>query len=74
MSTQSPTVFALPEHAHDELVDVRNQLRLLARLTVSVTATRARWCFARLSRDLDAVLDATHAPDDAARPVPQPGH
>jgi len=66
----APTVFALPEHAHLELIQIRDHLRLLTLL--SETGTNASrhdallqphalaWWFSRLSRDIDAIVDATY--------------
>src|SRR4249919_358182 len=66
----APTVFALPEQAHLELIQIRDHLRLLTLL--SETGTNASrhdallhphalaWWFSRLSRDIDAIVDATY--------------
>jgi hypothetical protein len=66
----APTVYALPEHAHLELIQIRDHLRLLSFL--SETGSNASrhdallrpdalaWWFTRLSRDIDAIVDATY--------------
>ena len=66
----APTVFAIPEHAHLELIQIRDHLRLLTLL--SETGTNASrhdallhphalaWWFSRLSRDIDAIVEATY--------------
>jgi hypothetical protein len=72
----APNVFAIPEHAHVELIQMRDHLRLLAFLSASgSTASRhdatlqpdaLAWWFSRLSRDIDEIVEATYWPADAA--------
>jgi hypothetical protein len=60
--------YVLPESAHLSLIQMRDHLRLLARLTdtgtaasdvtAKVTPDAMAWCFSRLARDLDAVIGA----------------
>ena len=76
----APTVYALPEHAHVELIQLRDHLRLMAQLTeVGSNASRhdARlrpdalaWWFSRLSRDIDAVVNATYWVKEVAESDP----
>jgi len=63
----SPAVI-IPQAAHLSLIQMRDHLRLLARLTDTGTVASAldarvapdamAWCFSRLARDLDAVIGA----------------
>lgn len=72
----TPAVYALPEHAHLELIQLRDHLRLMAQLTECGTnASRhdARlrpdalaWWFSRLSRDISGVVDATYWSNEVA--------
>ena len=65
-----PAVYALPEHAHLELIQLRDHLRLMAQLTecgsnASRHDARLRpdalaWWFTRLARDVDGIVDATY--------------
>lgn len=65
----APTVYVLPEHAHVELIQLRDHLRLMAQLTAcgsnaSRHDARLRpdalaWWFSRLSRDVASIVDAT---------------
>ncbi|MCC8363844.1 hypothetical protein LK996_12245 [Lysobacter sp. A6] len=74
--THAPTVYALPEHAHVELIQLRDHLRLMAQLTecgsnASRHDARLRpdalaWWFSRLSRDISAVVDATYFSSEVA--------
>lgn len=67
--TTTPAAWLLPEPAHLSLIQMRDHLRLLARLTdtgtaasdvaAKVTPDAMAWCFSRLARDLDDVIDAT---------------
>lgn len=67
---QSPTVLVLPESAHLDLVQMRDHLRLLAKLTDTGTAASDHdklfradalaWWFTRLARDLGEIVDATY--------------
>ena len=60
--------FFLPAAAHLSLIQMRDHLRLLARLTdtgtvasdlaARVAPDAMAWCFAHLARDLDAVIGA----------------
>jgi hypothetical protein len=66
----APTVYALPETAHVELIQIRDHLRLLTFLVDTGTnASRhdallrpdaLAWWFSRLSRDIDALVDAAY--------------
>ena len=68
--TTTPAAWLLPEPAHLSLIQMRDHLRLLARLTdtgaaasdaaAKVTSEAMAWCFSRLARDLDDVIDAAH--------------
>jgi hypothetical protein len=68
--TTTPAAWLLPEPAHLSLIQMRDHLRLLARLTdtgtaasdatAKVTPDAMAWCFSRLARDLDDVIDAAH--------------
>ena len=65
-----PAVYALPEHAHLELIQLRDHLRLMAQLTecgsnASRHDARLRpdalaWWFTRLARDVGGIVDATY--------------
>lgn len=67
---RAPTVYALPEHAHVELVQLREHLRLMAQLTDVGTVASAydarlrpdalAWWFLRLSRDIGAIVESTY--------------
>ena len=67
--TTTPAAWLLHEPAHLSLIQMRDHLRLLARLTdtgtaasdvtAKVTPDAMAWCFSRLARDLDDVIDAT---------------
>jgi hypothetical protein len=67
---RAPAVYVLPEKAHLELVEMREHLRLMARLAEPGTAAsdhhnvlRAHamaWWFKRVGRDIGRVLDATY--------------
>jgi hypothetical protein len=78
----APTVYVLPEQAHLALVQMRDHLRLLARLTETGTEASCHdnilrpdamaWCFSRLARDLDDIVGVAYwseaaAAEDAAR-------
>ena len=75
---QSPTVLVLPESAHLDLVQMRDHLRLLAKLTDTGTAASDHdklfradslaWWFTRLALDLGEILDATYWSGDVTRP------
>ena len=66
----APYIYALPESAHIEMIQLREHLRLLVTLTeVGSAASRhdtllrpdaLAWWFTRLSRDLDSIVDATY--------------
>ena len=70
------TMFSMPEDAHVCLVEMRNHLRLLAMLTdpdgntgrpeATFQAHALAWCFSRLERDVDAVVQATTVSSDYA--------
>ena len=72
---QSPTVLVLPESAHLDLIQMRDHLRLLAKLTDTGTAASDHdklfradslaWWFSRLARDLSEIVDATYWSGDA---------
>ena len=76
----APTVYALPEHAHVELIQLRDHLRLMAQLTeVGSNASRhdARlrpdalvWWFSRLSKDIDDIVGATYWSGEVAESAP----
>ena len=73
---ETPTVFVIPDHAHLELVQIRDHLRLLTRLTEPGTAASDHdmqlrphamsWWFSRLSRDIDHILEETYWSEAAA--------
>ena len=80
---RAPTIYAMPESAHIELVHLRNHLYLMAQLTAAGAAehdTRLRpealaWCFSRLRKDIDEIIAASSfctelatAFDSASRP------
>lgn len=64
------TVFAIPEEAHTDLVNVHNFARLMAQLTqvggnASTVDPRLRpdamaWCFERLAKELNAIIDVSY--------------
>ncbi|MUV13488.1 XAC0095 family protein [Noviluteimonas gilva] len=66
---RAPTVYALPESAHIELVQMRNHLQLMAQLTelgsgaigpdARLRPEALGWWFSRLQRDIDAVISAS---------------
>jgi hypothetical protein len=72
----APTVYALPEAAHVELIQIRDHLRLLCFLTdTGSNASRhdallrpdaLAWWFSRLSRDIDGIVEATYWSADVA--------
>jgi hypothetical protein len=72
----TPAVYALPEHAHLELIQLRDHLRLMAQLTecgsnASRHDARLRpdalaWWFTRLARDVAGIVDATYWSSDVA--------
>ncbi len=76
----STAVLAIPEPAHFSLVQIAYFVRLMAHLTqpggsASDHDARLRpsalgWCFSNLSKELDAIIEATYLADDAAK---QPG-
>ena len=67
---QTPVMYALPEKAHLELVEMHEHLGLLVRLAEPGTAASncntvlhphaMSWWFKRLRRDIARVLKATH--------------
>ncbi|TDK21059.1 hypothetical protein E2F46_15275 [Luteimonas aestuarii] len=67
-----PMGYVLPEQAHLALLQLRDHLRLLARLTepavvsgdeeIPVSPEALAQCFERMARDLDGVLAATTWP------------
>jgi hypothetical protein len=71
----APTVYVIPDHAHLALVQIRDHLRLLTRLTETGTEASAHdahlrpdamaWWFSRLSRDIDGILEETYWSADA---------
>ncbi len=66
---RAPTVYALPEAAHLQLVQMCEHLRLMAQLTelgsnASNPDARLRpdalgWWFSRLERDIDEIISAS---------------
>ena len=66
----APKLYALPEYAYAELIQLREHLRLMAQLTNPGAAPSAldaelrpeafAWWFSRLSRDISGVVDATY--------------
>ncbi|UHQ20209.1 hypothetical protein LVB87_03335 [Lysobacter sp. KIS68-7] len=66
---RASTVYAIPEAAHTNLVQLRDHLHLMAKLTaVGTNASRhdaklrpdaLAWWFSRLHKEIDAVLAAT---------------
>ncbi len=77
---RAPTVYALPEHAHVELVQLREHLRLMAQLTDVGTVASAydarlrpdalAWWFLRLSRDIGAIVESTYWSEAVAAAAP----
>ncbi|BCT92493.1 hypothetical protein LYSHEL_15170 [Lysobacter helvus] len=75
-SARAPTVYALPETAHVELIQIRDHLRLLAFLAdTGSNASRhdaelrphaLAWWFTRLARDIDGIVEATYWSADVA--------
>jgi hypothetical protein len=71
-----PTVYAIPEHAHLALVQVKFFLSMMARLTEPGTnASRhdaqlrpdsLAWCFSSLSKEIDAIVGATYYSNEVA--------
>ena len=73
VDTQAPhrgaTVFAIPEHAHADLVQLRDHLHLMVQLTAVGTnashhEARLRpdalaWWFSRLHKDVDGIVAAS---------------
>jgi hypothetical protein len=67
-ATPAPAVYVLPEQAHLDLIQMREHLRLLARLTevgnlppdAQVRPDAFVWSFSRLARDMDRVIDAAY--------------
>ena len=65
-----PAVYALPERAHLELVELREHMRLMGRLAEPVTAASDHdhtlhphalaWMCKRIGRDIGRVLKATY--------------
>jgi hypothetical protein len=63
---RAPTVFAIPEDAHADLVQLRNHVRLMAELTApgsnaSRHDARLRpdalaWNFSRMAKEIDAIV------------------
>ena len=77
----APAMYALPEKAHLELVEMHEHLRLLERLAEPGTAASncdnvlhphaMSWWFKRLRRDVARVLKATHfSPELNSRETP----
>jgi hypothetical protein len=70
VTKQAPAVYALPEKAHLELVEMHEHLGLLVRLAEPGTAASncdtvlhphaMSWWFKRFRRDIARVLKATH--------------
>ena len=66
---RASTVFAIPDVAHAELVQIRNHLRLMAELTALGTQAskhdaRLRpdalaWNFSRMAKDVDGIVSAS---------------
>jgi hypothetical protein len=63
MSAPTRKFYLLPAFALDNLVEVRNHLRLFQRLSAGGGPARPNWCFANLARDVDAILATMVAPD-----------
>jgi hypothetical protein len=69
---REPAIYALPEAARRDLVDVRNQLQLMAQLTSAAACNGAQdarlrpdalaWCFSRLQFDLDGIIARVRSP------------
>ena len=69
----APTVFVLPEHAQRDLMQLRDQVRVLVRLSesgmtpdsaeVSIPPDALAGCFSRIERDLDGILEASYWSD-----------
>ncbi|MUV12591.1 XAC0095 family protein [Noviluteimonas gilva] len=74
---REPAIYAIPEAAHRELIDVRNQLQLMAQLTTAAACNSAQvarlrpdalaWCFSRLQFDLDAIIARVRSPAKAKK-------
>lgn len=66
---RAPAIYAIPETAHAELVQLRDHLRLMAQLTAvgtNASSFDARlrpdalaWWFSRLERDIDGIVAAS---------------
>ena len=78
---KAPAMYALPEKAHLELVEMHEHLRLLERLAEPGTAASLwntalhphamAWWFKRLRRDVARVLKSTHcSPELNSRGTP----
>jgi hypothetical protein len=71
----APMAYQLPEDAHLALVQARDHLRLLARLTeprtdaddaeLPLSPIALAWCFHRLAGELDDIVRAAHWPGRA---------
>ena len=72
-----PRGYLLPEDAHFTLIRTRDQLRLMAQLIeprfaaeteepLELPAEALSWCFARLARDVDGVLNEVSWPGRAS--------
>ena len=77
---RAPTVYALPEHAHVELIQLRDHLYMMAKLTRVGTAASAHdarlrpdalaWWFSRLSRDVRDIVESTYWAEGVAATAP----
>jgi hypothetical protein len=73
----TPATYAIPEKAHFNLVQIAFFVRLMAHLTengTNASIPNARlapdamgWCFANLSKEMDAIVDAIHYSGDMQR-------
>ena len=67
-ATRAPTVFALPEESHAELVKLCGHLRLMAQLTAAggnasmpdqrLGPDAMAWCFSRLAKEVESIIEA----------------
>ena len=72
----APTVYVISEQAHLELIQLRDHLRLMAKLTqpgsnasrhdVLLHPHALAWWFSRMSKDVDDIVDAAFWSAEAA--------
>lgn len=76
MRHQTPTVLVVAESAQLTLIQMRDHMRLLARLTETGTVASAydnllrpdslAWWFSRLARDLEEIVEEIHYDHEVA--------